>query len=434
MALAASATSREHWLDGLRGIAAAIVAWFHFTVGEMGPPYRSFWTNPAEDNRRWFQLPPFRLIFAGQAMVLIFFVISGYAVSISIIRLREEAPAQFYRKLTSSVLRRGFRLYIPVLILCLLSHVALYTGLIDWTPGNPTEGCPGAEPWSALGPHVSCLTLTFLTTLDLSGPIFVTGYNFHLWTISYEFRCSLAVYLVILGLASVKAQMRLAIVACLGVVFLWFGSPMFSAFLTGLLFAELDVAQQQVLFPPSVGKRYRTGLANWISLLPGLLFGIAIFLLCLPQDPSFPPEFWFQSRLALPFYVDPTMRIRAWHAVGAILVVGTLRHLPLVRAPLESKLAQFLGMISFSIYLLHPLFIMVLRNRILDAVCRRLWGTDFWQTRQDESAWHVLFLAWAVAGAIMGPLLVLASGYMARSVDRRSVAFSYQVEKILCGR
>ncbi|RAK94850.1 acyltransferase family protein [Aspergillus ibericus CBS 121593] len=146
MALTAPATGREHWLDGLRGIAAAIVAWFHFTVCEMGPPYRSFWSTPAEDNRRWFQLPPFRLLFAGQAMVLIFFVISGYAVSISIVRLREEAPTHFYRKLTYSVLRRGFRLYIPVLVLCLLSHAALYTGLMDWTPGNPKEGCPGAEP------------------------------------------------------------------------------------------------------------------------------------------------------------------------------------------------------------------------------------------------------------------------------------------------
>ncbi|OOF94955.1 hypothetical protein ASPCADRAFT_51018 [Aspergillus carbonarius ITEM 5010] len=432
-----STGGREHWLDGLRGIAAAIVAWFHFTVGEIGPPYRSYWTTPAEDNRHWFQLPPFRLLFAGQAMVLLFFVISGYAVSISIIRLREETPTQFYRKLTSSVLRRGFRLYIPVLLLCFLSHAALYTGLIYWTPGNPKEGCPGAEPWSAPGPHVSCLTMTFLTTLDLTGPFYVTGYNFHLWTISYEFRCSLGIYLVILGLASVTAKVRLVTIACLDAVFMWFGSPIFSAFLAGLLFAELDITQQEDLSPPAaVSKRYRTGLAAiCISLFPGLLFGTGIFLLCLPQDPSFPPDFWFQSQLALPFYdVDPEIRIRGWHAIGAILVVGTLRHLPSVRSPLESKLAQFLGVISFSIYLLHPIFIMVMRNRILEAVCQHLWGMDFGQTRQDESAGHVLFLAWVIAGVIMGPLLIWTSRYMTKLVDRRSVIWSYQIEKILCGR
>lgn len=69
---------RETWLDGLRGIAAAIVTWFHFTVGEMNTPYRSFWAEPVDENRRLIQFPPFRLIFAGQAMVRLLFVVSGY--------------------------------------------------------------------------------------------------------------------------------------------------------------------------------------------------------------------------------------------------------------------------------------------------------------------------------------------------------------------
>ncbi|RAK94851.1 uncharacterized protein BO80DRAFT_450742 [Aspergillus ibericus CBS 121593] len=51
--------------------------------------------------------------------------------------------------------------------------------------------------------------MTFLAALDLSGPFYVTGYNLHLWTISHEFRCSLGIYFVILGLASVKDQVRL---------------------------------------------------------------------------------------------------------------------------------------------------------------------------------------------------------------------------------
>ncbi|KAJ5740740.1 hypothetical protein N7493_000612 [Penicillium malachiteum] len=323
-------------------------------------------------------------------MVLLFFVISGYAVSISIIRLREAAPMHFYWKLTSSVLRRGFQLYIPVLVTCVLSYVALFTGLTDWNPGNVTEGCPKAEPWSALGAHLSCLTMIFLTTLDLTGSLQATGYDFHLWTISYELQCSLSIYLVILGLAPAKPRLRLMAIACLA-TFMWFGSPIISAFLAGLIFAELDISKQESSnASTSVDKRYQTRLsAACLNLLPGLLLGIGIFLICLPQDPNSPPEFWFQSQLALPFYVDPQIRIRAWHAIGAILVVGALRHLPLVRAPLESKLAPFLGTISFSIYLLHPIFIMILRNRILEGVCHRLWGTDFWQTRQDESAWHV---------------------------------------------
>ncbi|GKZ21735.1 hypothetical protein AbraIFM66951_003805 [Aspergillus brasiliensis] len=434
MASTASAKARENWLDGLRGIAAAIVAWFHFTVGEMGAPYRSFWASPAEDNRRFFQLPPFRLLFAGQSMVLLFFVISGYAVSLSIIRLRDDAPARFYRKLTSSVFRRGFRLYIPVLILCLISHVAYYIGVIDWVPGD-REGCTGAQPWSALQPHLTCLTMTFLTTLNLSGPFYVTGYNFHLWTISYEYQCSMAVYLVILGLASIRPLMRLSAIACLCATFMWFGSPIISTFLAGLFFAELDTLHEASWDLCEARQTRKTSILvrNCINVFTGLVFVSGIYLLCLPQDPTFPPDFWFQSRLELPFYVESEIRIRGWHAVGAILLVGTLRRHRFLRVPLESRLAQFLGTVSFSLYLFHPLFIMVMRNRILEAVCRYLWGMDFWQTQHDASAWHVIFLAWTVAAAVMGPLLLLFSVYMSKIVDRKSVVWSYRLENLVSG-
>lgn len=431
MASAASVKPRENWLDGLRGIAAAIVAWFHFTVGEMKTPYRSFWAVPADENRNPFQLPPLRLLFAGQSMVLLFFVISGYAVSTSIIRLRDDAPAQFYRKLTSSVFRRGFRLYIPVLILCVICHMSLYIGLFNWFPGE-LEGCSGAEPWSALQPHLSCLTMTFLTTLHLSGPFYVTGYNFHLWTISYEYQCSLAVYLIILGLASIRPKVRLVVIACLSATFMWFGSPILSAFIAGLLFAELDTLREASW---SLGQKIEptTVVRNSANIFTGLLFVSGIYLLCLPQDPTFPPDFWFQSYLKLPFYVDPEIRIRGWHAVGAILVVGTLRRHRFLRVPLESRPVQFLGTISFSLYLFHPLFIMVMRNRILEAVCHYLWGADFWQTQHDESAWYVIFLAWTVAAVAIGPSLILASVYMTKIVNRKSVVWSYKVENLVSG-
>ncbi|GKZ88484.1 hypothetical protein CBS147343_4749 [Aspergillus niger] len=432
MASTASVKAREIWLDGLRGIAAAIVAWFHFTVAEMKAPYRSFWAVPAAENHRFFQLPPFRLLFAGQSMVLLFFVISGYAVSTSIIRLRDDAPAQFYRKLTSSVFRRGFRLYIPVLTLCLISHSAYYMGLIDWMPGD-REGCPGAQPWSALRPHLSCLTMTFLTTLHLSGPFYVTGYNFHLWTISYEYQCSMAVYLVILGLASIRPRVRLLAIAGLCVTLMWFGSPILSAFMAGLLFAELDILREASWNLLAAGeiRKQTILLRNCANVFTSFLFVSGIYLLCLPQDTSFPPDFRFQSSLELPFYVDPEIRIRGWHAVGAILVVGTLRRVRFLRVSLETRLVQFLGTISFSLYLFHPLFIMVMRNRILQAVCSHLWGTDFWHTQQDESAWHVLFLAWTAAAVVMFPLLILASMYMSKTVDRKSVVWAYQVENLV---
>src|SRR4051812_28203333 len=115
MAEKATFTNREIWLDGLRGVAALIVAWFHLTTGSLATPYRSFWDSPASENRHFIQIAPFRVIFAGQAMVDVFFVVSGYSISTGLIKLRNEGSIpDFYRKLTSSVVRRMFRLCFPV--------------------------------------------------------------------------------------------------------------------------------------------------------------------------------------------------------------------------------------------------------------------------------------------------------------------------------
>lgn len=45
MAEKAATTGREIWLDGLRGTAALIVAFFHLTTGSLAMPYRSFWVS-----------------------------------------------------------------------------------------------------------------------------------------------------------------------------------------------------------------------------------------------------------------------------------------------------------------------------------------------------------------------------------------------------
>jgi peptidoglycan/LPS O-acetylase OafA/YrhL len=146
-----SMDGRQRWLDGLRGVAAVIVAWFHFTVGEMKIPYRGFNDEPAEQNRHIIQLPPFRILYAGKAMVTLFFVISGYSVPLAIIRRRSQNNnADCYRKLTSSVIRRGFRLYLPIILVCMTSQILFFMGAYSNWSFPRTEGCPRAPPWSAI--------------------------------------------------------------------------------------------------------------------------------------------------------------------------------------------------------------------------------------------------------------------------------------------
>jgi len=167
MATTPASPGREIWLDGLRGVAAVIVVWFHATAGKLVTPYRSFWDSPSSENRHLFQIAPFRIFFAGPGMVAIFLVVSGYSVSVGLIKLRHEGSlAGFYQRLTSSVVRRMFRLCFPVAIMMLGTHVLYYAGLYT-IPFKEGTGCPGAEPWKSPVPHIQCLIRSFISIINL---------------------------------------------------------------------------------------------------------------------------------------------------------------------------------------------------------------------------------------------------------------------------
>ena len=158
---------REIWLDGLRGVAAVIVVWFHMTAGKLATPYRSFWDLPAYENRQLIQVLPFRIFFSGPGMVDIFFVVSGYSISIGLIKLRHEGSmARFYQRLTSSVFRRMFRLCFPVAIMMLGSHALYYTGIYTIPFKEGTE-CAGAHPWESPIPHVQCLARSLVSIINV---------------------------------------------------------------------------------------------------------------------------------------------------------------------------------------------------------------------------------------------------------------------------
>ncbi|KAI0021844.1 acyltransferase 3 [Xylariomycetidae sp. FL0641] len=424
----APSPGREIWLDGLRGFAAAIVAWFHLTNYGLKMPYRSFWDEPAEQNRHWIQLAPFRIVFAGQAMVDIFFVVSGYSVSVGLIRLRNrDGGPEFYRKLTSAVFRRLFRLFFPVLVITILSHTLYYLGFYAWL-FTEEQGFPGCVPYSRPWPHLKWFLRSMFNILNLQSNQ-NASLNDHLWTIPVEMRGSLFVYLAILAFASVRPALRPVSTAFLGLRFLWNGSPEFAAFFAGLTLAELDNAPEPLEWPlplslPSKLRNFQTP-AKWA------LFAVAVYLLCLPVQDPFPADWFFQTHINPPFWTGWETRLRSWQTIGAALFISTARKTPILKRPFETEFAQFLGYISFSLYLLHQTVYRIALNRILDWVSMLFLGQGYWAAEKEENhAGHVVFFAWTVAVVLIGGFLAVASKYMAKAVDQRSVALAHRVEKI----
>ncbi|KAJ5157777.1 uncharacterized protein N7482_008877 [Penicillium canariense] len=99
---------RTKWLEGLRGIAAAIVAADPFFMSDVWHPFVSFWTDPPEGNRRLVQLPPIWILFSAQGMVTLFMVISG---------------PQFLARASFAIVRRLLRIYLPVLVTASLAQL-----------------------------------------------------------------------------------------------------------------------------------------------------------------------------------------------------------------------------------------------------------------------------------------------------------------------
>ena len=441
---------REIWLDGLRGVAALIVAWFHLTTGVMDTPYRSFWDSPASENRHLVQIAPFRVIFAGQAMVDIFFVVSGYSISTGLIKLRNDgATSEFHRKLTSSIVRRMFRLCFPVTVVMLATHVLFYMGLfaLDFGEG---QGCPGAKPWSSPIPHIQCLIRSFFGILNLQAGQDMTLNN-HFWTIPMEIIGSMKIYMTLFGLSMVSETARLLVIGLLAVRGLWNEQPELLAFFAGHLLAELDASASL--------SNYSLGLpspltAKWNSskltvcqatvtriktFFGYYLFAIGIYLICLPAPrwigegakvPTWQPE-WTLFRFLLPFpWLDWASEMRTWHTIGAVIVVNSIRIFPRLRAPFESRIGQFLGYISFSLYLCHQTVYRILGVRLLSWTSVAMGSKDFWDAKwQGKTA--TLLVSWIVTISIAGTVLMLVSRYMARVVDQRSVSIAVHIEKLL---
>jgi peptidoglycan/LPS O-acetylase OafA/YrhL len=158
IAPASLAVKRLAWLDALRGFAAMLVVYEHLTHG--------FFNSARAALERWF--------LAGYAGVCLFFVVSGYIIPASLER----------RDLRAFWIGRIFRLY-PLYIVVLVAVVLLhFVGL------RPLDSLVVARPMSTALAHATMLS-TLLGVPDLLG---VT------WTLAFE----MTFYLVVASLHTAR--------------------------------------------------------------------------------------------------------------------------------------------------------------------------------------------------------------------------------------
>ncbi|QKS88052.1 acyltransferase family protein [Curtobacterium flaccumfaciens] len=164
-------------LDGLRGVAAAVVLIHH---GLLVVPTLSDGNNgqPIPANRAWLVDTPLHVFWAGGEAVFVFFVLSGFVLTLPALRRAQDWIAYYPSRL--------LRLYIPV-----IASVGLALALFLLVPRTPEAGASG---W--LLRHVEPLTAGgLLGDLTLVAP---TRLNSPLWSLTWEVAFSLLLPLFVL--------------------------------------------------------------------------------------------------------------------------------------------------------------------------------------------------------------------------------------------
>ena len=367
------------WLDGLRGYAALSVYILHFINPWWPSITAGFASGPGLYN--FIQLPIIRIVYSGGGMVSVFFAISGYVLSYnSLRRIRDGDWTGFLEVLVSSVFRRWLRLHIPVLV---STFIAMLISRGGWWATLGALG--GPSPTGSFFTQTHDWAWHFIA---ISSPIYCSDgesvhhnpYGPQLWTIPREFRGSMSLYLVLLGLAKTREVVRTCFLAFFCWYTLWCQQWDLFLFLFGMLLAGLQLLRQD-RFPdddyksieryiPSLIYHHSNAIMHTLSIILALL---AIHLVSLPTtNPRDSPGYMSFVAYTPARYASNNMTHRYWSSIGAALLLTAIllspplkaQVQPLLQQPFRTRFAQYLGNISFSLYVTHFYVLGTIGSRI----------------------------------------------------------------------
>ncbi|TLD09459.1 hypothetical protein PspLS_11996 [Pyricularia sp. CBS 133598] len=461
------------WLDGLRGTAAFLVVWHHSSLLYFS--WRIHEGYGSSQGTEWsylIQLPIIRLIVSGAPQVKIFFAISGYALSYKPLKLaRAGRFNEWASALSSSVFRRHPRLFLPAVVILFVGTFAGWLRLYGGT--GATEG----DQWNAhvavpvrAPPYKEAFSEQFAdwgrTVLSITNPFAkderrgATPYDWNLWTLPMELDCSLVVFLCLAAFARLRSIPRLFLTAAVATYAIWYTHWGPFLFLGGMFICDLHFeledaggATATILLSsgtqPARAFNLGTGFcARWRRSLNRLRARAAS---ALPRtvtvtsarvvaSPAFTKALWTASLLTSlwllsvpenhrggrtsPYYMVLTSHIPAnygpddenhwWLSLGAVLLVFTVdRAGPFLQRIFTSRAAQYLGKISYALYLVHGPIVFSLGWH-LGKWCTALTG------RETTAGWGA-----GVVLAYLGlwPVLFWAADVVWRLVDVKSVEF-----------
>lgn len=322
MNCASPPSSRVTSLDGLRGIAAFIVIISHLVAGFF--PILYFGAEGRTDAALQDAIArsPLFVLYSGTFAVYVFFVLSGFVIAASTAKTTCRFPLL--------VITRYLRLTVPI-----LASVCFAFVLSRIFSGSPQRAADIVGHWW-LGFMYQPPDPPFSAVLrEASYSIYLTGlsyYNNVLWTMRIELAGSVAIYAVYLLIAKSIRVPALVFIALLCFAIQQWPSNLLGFFLGALIY-EARARGKMVQNSP----------------LGAALLLIGLFLGGLPFAPA--EGTVYESISSFVGIFSPafsTVRV-----IGAAALLLGIFMWKKSGAVFDSRLPQFLGRISFSLYLVH---------------------------------------------------------------------------------
>jgi peptidoglycan/LPS O-acetylase OafA/YrhL len=323
------AVSKVAYLDGIRGVAAFLVFFHHFLLAFF-PAFYSFDIHASNLNG-WdvrYGQSIFSVLSNGHFFVCIFFVLSGFVLS------RKYFQSNDLLVVSSGAHRRFLRLYIPVASTIIISYLMLVAGLFHNGPVSTMRHSEWwfAPQWVIPQPLFQLWVCLKYTALFLGDSTFDTS----LWTMSIEFFGSMFVF----GFLAFthNTHRKLLILVLILFYFKFTEQPNMANFVFGI---SLNYLEQ---LAPRLSK-HLLSIAVLVLITGGLFLG------------SYPSSNYHGGTVFEKFSPFLLRYTRWYHSIGAFCVVSAVVISPLLQKLCSLRLFRFLGYISFSLYLLHPLIL-----------------------------------------------------------------------------
>lgn len=377
-------------LEGLRGVAAVMVAIYHnllafyalafFGVGSINAPIQHM---RFEDN---FYGTPLSTLFSGTLAVAVFFILSGFVLSIGFF---QTGKSEIVKKLAA---KRYLRLMLPAVASILLCYVLIKLGFSHTqAAASITHSGWLAANWNFSPSIIQAIWGGMVTIFQVSG----NPYNNVLWTMAFEFAGSFIVF----GSLSLLGRNRYRWIGYIALC-LFFFNTWFLGFVIGMVMADL--------YHSGVIRRSRRNIGAMVGLIGAmLLFG------GYPMGDTAGTIYHYINNI-LPSGLNSMMLFTIISATLAVFIVlwssqaGTI---------LEKKYVSAMGKYTFSLYLVHL--------AVLYSFTTGIFLIFIQHTSYNKAA--LLSMVLSI------PLVYFATVVFERYIDKPSIKLASQVAAVFLG-